>query len=89
MYKEYKRKGTTEMRPVNEKDIEIYQAFGKLLISGFEGKSERLQLVSISDEDIDNGSPKLGDMIARNKNNHNDQWLIAEKYFKENYVLDK
>jgi hypothetical protein len=41
--------------------------------------------VSISAEDRKNGSPKLGDMIARNPKNHKDQWLIAEQYFKDNF----
>lgn len=40
--------------------------------------------VSISDADKANGSPRDGDMIARNPKNHNDQWLVAEKYFKDN-----
>lgn len=43
--------------------------------------------VSISAQDIANGSPKVGDMIARNPVNHNDRWLVAEKYFKENLEL--
>lgn len=41
--------------------------------------------VSISEVDRANGSPKEGDMIARNPDNHNDRWLIAEKYFKDNF----
>lgn len=41
--------------------------------------------ISISEVDKANGSPKIGDMIARNPNNHNDVWLVAEKYFKENF----
>ena len=41
--------------------------------------------VSISDADRMNGSPKEGDMIARNPRNHNDQWLVAKKYFLENF----
>ena len=41
--------------------------------------------ISISEVDKANGSPKVGDMIARNPNNHNDMWLVAEKYFKENF----
>ena len=41
--------------------------------------------VSISDADRANGSPKLGDMIAINPKNPIDQWLVAEKFFKENY----
>jgi len=41
--------------------------------------------VSISAADKENGSPKAGDMIARNPKNHDDQWLIAADYFKENF----
>ena len=41
--------------------------------------------VSISQPDRDAGSPKVGDMIARNPKNHDDQWLVAEQYFKDNF----
>lgn len=41
--------------------------------------------VSVSKVDLDAGSPKLGDMIARNPINHNDQWLVAQKYFEDNF----
>jgi hypothetical protein len=40
--------------------------------------------VSISDADLKAGSPKLGDMIARNPKNHEDQWLVAKAYFEDN-----
>jgi len=42
-------------------------------------------VVSISKADRDKGSPLVGDMIARNPINHEDQWLIAEQYFQDNY----
>lgn len=48
-------------------------------------KGEKLSKVSISDADNQNGSPKNGDMIARNPKNHNDKWLVAKKYFKDNF----
>lgn len=32
-----------------------------------------------------NGSPKIGDMIARNPKDYSDQWLVAEQYFKDNF----
>ena len=64
MWKQYKRKGLSEMRPY---------------ISG-----EGLSGVSISDPDKMAGSPKEGDMIARNPKNYDDQWLVAKKYFEEN-----
>ena len=41
--------------------------------------------VSISPADRANGSPKLGDMIARNPESHEDQWLIAADYFAANF----
>ena len=41
--------------------------------------------VSISNEDVKAGSPKEGDMIARNPKNHNDQWLVAKDYFNDNF----
>lgn len=43
--------------------------------------------ISVSEADKKNGSPKEGDMIARNPKNHEDQWLIAEKYHKDNFEL--
>lgn len=43
--------------------------------------------ISVSDSDVKNGSPKVGDMIARNPKDHNDQWLVAQKYFEENLEL--
>jgi len=41
--------------------------------------------VSISEADVKGGSPKLGDKIARNPKNHNDRWLVAQQYFKDNF----
>lgn len=52
-------------------------------------EGEDLKGVSISIADQVNGSPKVGDMIAINPNDENDKWLVAEKFFNENYVEDK
>ena len=46
---------------------------------------EALAGVSISTADLAAGSPKLGDMIARNPANHDDKWLVAAAYFRENF----
>lgn len=46
---------------------------------------EVLTGVSISTEDAKAGSPKEGDMIARNPKNHADQWLVAKAYFADNF----
>jgi len=50
---------------------------------------EDLSGVSISDEDRQAGSPRLGDMIARNPDNHNDQWLVSNKYFLDNFEVPR
>lgn len=49
-------------------------------------EQEPLSGVTISEGDAKNGSPKLGDMIARNPSNHKDQWLVSKKYFEDNYM---
>jgi hypothetical protein len=41
--------------------------------------------ISISAPDAEAGSPKEGDMIARNPKNHADQWLVAAQYFADNF----
>lgn len=41
--------------------------------------------VSVSEPDREAGSPKAGDMIARNPKNHADQWLVAAAYFADNF----
>ena len=69
MFKQYKRKAIAELRPVDIIDLT-------------NGLSTN---VSISEADLQAGSPKLGDMIARNPDNHKDQWLVAAKYFKDNF----
>lgn len=43
--------------------------------------------VSVSAEDTKAGSPRAGDMIARNPKNHADQWLVAAAYFADNFEV--
>ena len=71
-FKKYIRTGIAEMRPVTTEELNT---------SMFDS------LVSISDADFNNGSPLPGDMIARNVDNHDDQWLVAAKYFNENFKI--
>ena len=40
---------------------------------------------SVSQADTDNGSPRVGDMIAVDPKDETNTWLVAEKFFKENY----
>ena len=80
-FKEYRRKQIAELRPVTKNDIEHYKA---------SNSNEKIPAfmewrVSISNEDLKNGSPKIGDMIARNPKNHMDEWLVAKDYFNDNF----
>lgn len=45
-------------------------------------EGEDLTGISVSDGD----EPKEGGMIARNPQDHNDQWYIAPEYFNDNYI---
>lgn len=67
----------SEFRPYRRKQIAELRPFmpGEVL-------NER---VSISAADKDAGSPREGDMIARNPKNHDDQWLVAHDYFIDNF----
>jgi hypothetical protein len=41
--------------------------------------------VSISSKDMEGGSPKQGDMIAFNPEDRRDRWLVAHRFFINNY----
>ena len=78
-FKNYRRSQIAEMREVTQADIEQYESKDYISVFGWQ------YVVSISSVDKENGSPKIGDMIARNPKDHNDQWLVAEQYFKDNF----
>jgi len=69
-FKQYQRVSVAEMRPVTQEEIT---------------NSCMSEEVSISKADLDAGSPKEGDMVARNPDNHHDQWLVNKEYFKTNF----
>lgn len=48
-------------------------------------EGDKMTGISISDSDRIAGSPKTGDMIARNPLDHMDQWLVAAAYFSVNF----
>lgn len=73
-FKQYRRTNIAEMHEYNPDDMY---------------PSDFMKNVSISAVDLANGSPKKGDMIARNPNNHEDVWLVAKQYFEENFELYK
>ena len=80
-FKEYRRIQTSEMREVTKKDIVKFDNHGFIHLSEYPFGNN----ISISDSDIMKGSPKIGDMIARNAKDYSDQWLVAEQYFKDNF----
>lgn len=82
-FKQYRRTQIAEMRLVTQEDIDMCIKYGDIIHEV--NATEPNKVVSISQTDLENGSPKIGDMIARNPKNHNDQWLVAEQYFKDNF----
>lgn len=63
-FKQYRRKGFSEMRPYE--------------------KGEDLTKISVAL--VDNPETDMG-MVARNPQNHDDQWYVARKYFEDNLEL--
>ena len=81
-FKKYRRKQIAELRKVDDNDLLQFVRKKRIIVSA---NTDTEILVSISDVDLMNGSPKEGDMIARNPKNHLDQWLVAEEYFNDNF----
>lgn len=73
-FMQYRRKQIAELRP--------YDPTGRDVFGLHDG-------VSVSAEDAKAGSPRVGDMIARNPKNHADQWLVAAAYFADNFEAAK
>ena len=73
-FKKYRRKHIAELRPVTETELTFNECN---LVKGW--------FVSVSKEDEKAGSPKKGDMVARNPKNHKNQWLVAAQYFQNNF----
>ena len=73
-FKQYRRKQIAELREVTDYET---TCTGEGMIKEFS--------ISVSAEDSKAGSPKDGDMIARNPKNHDDQWLVAAEYFNDNF----
>ena len=48
---------------------------------------ESMEGTSVSEADARTGSPKAGDMIARNPKNHADRWLVEAQFFAANFEL--
>lgn len=82
IFQEYMRKPKSAyLREITEEDIDEFKELGVIYTD-----KTKAYTVSISDADLENGSPKVGDMIAVNKYNPKDQWLINEGYFHEHFI---
>ncbi|NAS11017.1 hypothetical protein [Poritiphilus flavus] len=69
----------------NSSEFEKYRRVDIAEMRPYIEGEELSEFVSISAADIENGSPKVGDMIARNPDDHHDQWLVAKEYFEKNF----
>jgi len=78
-FKQYRRTQIAEMTPVTKEMQDNFKNKPAFIVDNI--------VVSVSNEDLNNGSPKVGDMIARNPKNHKDQWLVAKKYFEDNFEV--
>lgn len=88
IFDKYNRKDVAELSPVTVDDLVYFNTFGYLIAEDINLDYNTDFKVSISDVDKANGSPKLGDMIAKNPKNHRDQWLVSEQDFKDNFTVD-
>lgn len=65
VFKKYKRESIAELREVTNVDIVKYKTVSNLNIDSG-------NIISISEFDIRNGSPKIGDMMVRNLENYDE-----------------
>jgi hypothetical protein len=68
--------GTVEFKQYRRSQVAEMTAW----VPGFD-----MTRVSLTEADREAGSPKAGDMIARNPKNHDDRWLVAAAYFADNF----
>lgn len=81
IFQEYMRKPkSAHLREVTKDDIDEFRELGVIYTD-----ETKTHTVSISDADLESGSPKIGDMIAVSENNTSDQWLVNQKYFHDNF----
>lgn len=70
------------------RDFRVYKRKSRIELCPY-AVGENLDGVSISAADKKNGSPKLGDWLARNPKDHTDLWLVSAQYFADNYEADE
>lgn len=91
-FEQYIRKCNMFLRPVNGKDILVYDNCGHIfiydqewfIILDNEGNSKTVIIKDIYKKRYH--CPKQGDMIARSSVDMNKQWLVPKELFIKNYV---
>ena len=73
-FKKYRRTNIAEMKIATQDNID----FSKISIS----ESDMDEVYDVRD-----GRIEVAGMIARNPNNHEDQWYVSKKYFEENFEI--
>lgn len=77
-FKQYYKRQLAELRSLEDYEIDEYKLHKKI--------RPHLDVdVLISQEALDSGSPKPGDMIARNPKNTVEQWLVTKEDFLRNF----
>lgn len=71
--------------PIGE--FTTYVRTGSIEARPFVADDWRNKRISISATDRENPNGLLGGMVARNPDNHDDQWYIAPEYFAKHYAL--
>jgi len=69
-------------------DFKVYKRKSRIELRPYV-VGDHMHGVSVSAADKKNGSPKLGDWIARNPKDHGDMWLVSAAYFADNYEADQ
>jgi len=86
-FKKYKRRESVEVRDIEAFEIDRFRERGAMYFyEDLDLKNEYPIRINIMQEDLKNGSPKMGDKVAINPNNPNDQWLISKNDFEKGFV---
>lgn len=72
---------------MSDDQFDMFKRYRQITIKELRPYSEGEDMTGINVGDVDKaaGSPRVGDMIARNPANHSDQWLVAQAYFEQNF----
>jgi len=70
---------------MSDKEFKRYRRKQVAELRPYEPGENLSERVSVSAADREAGSPKEGDMIARNPEDHADQWLVSKEYFETNF----